>query len=74
VIKRPTREQQKAIVKQWTQAGPELAGVRREELKNWQYDWRTVDALLDAGTRGARSRNTSGLVELQEWLKKLPGS
>jgi hypothetical protein len=64
-VKRPTWEQQKAIVEQWKRAGPELERIRREELRHWVYDWTIVDALLDMGDRFGRSRFPRGMVEMQ---------
>jgi hypothetical protein len=67
-----TKAQQKQIVKQWGRAGRELERIHRRELREWTYDWTTVDALLDAGTRtGGAPRPTSGLVEWQRWMAKL---
>lgn len=66
-----TKEQMRQVVQQWKAAGPELERIRREELRNWKYDWRVVDALLDMGARLKVSRPTSGLVEMQYWFRKL---
>lgn len=70
-MKRLKRKQQKAVVTQWKRAAPALAQARDEELQQWQYDWTTVDALLDVGDRFRRTRPTSGLVEMQKWFMKL---
>ena len=70
-MKYPTREQQKAMIDQWKQAGPELARFRREELRQWVYDWTTVDALLDIGDRFGASRFPHGLIEMQRLFMKL---
>ncbi len=69
-MNRPTRTQQKAIVDQWKRAAPALADARRKELALWQYDWTTVDALLEIGDRFGRSRSTSGLVDMQRLFMK----
>jgi hypothetical protein len=74
-MNRPTRAQQKALVAQWRRAAPALADVRRKELEQWEYDWRTVDALLEIGARSGQSRTTSGLVEMQRlFMKMTPGA
>jgi hypothetical protein len=66
-----TRQQMQKVVEQWKQAGPELERVRKEELRRWQYDYKTVDALLNMGDHFGKSRPTSGLVEMQKWFMKL---
>lgn len=71
-MKRLNRNQQKAVVTQWKRAAPALAKARDEELQQWQYDWKTVDALLDVGDRFGSPRPTSGLVEMQKWFMKSP--
>jgi hypothetical protein len=70
-MKSLTREQMKKVVEQWRQAGPDLTRVRHEELRRWKHDPEVVDALLQIGDRFARSRPTSGLVEMQKWFMKL---
>ena len=67
---RPTLAQQKAVVEQWKRAAPALASARRDELVRWEYDWTTVDALLEMGDRQGRSRPTSGMVEMQRLFMK----
>jgi len=69
-MKRLTKEQQKKVVAQWERAGPELERFHREELRNRQYDWTTVDALLDMGDRFGGSRHPEGLVEMQRLFIK----
>jgi hypothetical protein len=69
-MKRPTKEQQKALVAQWKRAAPALARARDEELRNWKYDWRAVDALLEMGVRFGRAKPASGLVEMQRLFMK----
>jgi hypothetical protein len=62
------------FVEQWQRLGPELEKIRRRELKAVS----TPQALQNlAGTyadcrRRFKPKPTSGLVELQAWLKKLP--
>jgi hypothetical protein len=69
-MKRLTRDQQRAVLDQWRRAGPELERFRYEELRNWVYDWKVVDALLDIGARTAKPTTSSGLVELQRLFMK----
>ena len=69
-MNRPTKAQQKAVVEQWRRAAPALEAARRNELANWQYDWTTVDALLEVGDRVGRTRSTSGLAEMQRFFMK----
>jgi len=70
-MKKPTRQEEKAIVEQWKRAGPELARFRRKELRESAYDWTRVDALLDIGDRFGQSRFPDGLVEMQRLFMKL---
>ncbi|MDA0323616.1 MAG: hypothetical protein O2923_13005 [Verrucomicrobia bacterium] len=69
-MNRPTKAQQKAVVEQWRRAAPALAEARRKELARWQYDWTTVDALLEMGDRCGETRPTSGLIEMQRLFMK----
>ncbi|MCX7591243.1 MAG: hypothetical protein N2255_06395 [Kiritimatiellae bacterium] len=66
-----TKEQMKQVVHQWESAGPFLERLRWERLRQWQYDWREVDALLGMADRFGRSRPTSGLIEMQRLFKLL---
>jgi hypothetical protein len=71
-LKRPTRQEQKAIVEQWKQAAPALQQARDEELQRKPYDWTTVDALLDIGANAPfEEEEPNGLVEMQRWFLKL---
>ncbi|MFH1108354.1 MAG: hypothetical protein V1790_04030 [Planctomycetota bacterium] len=70
-MKTLSRAEMRQVVAQWQKAGPELERIRRERLRQWQYDWRDVDALLAAGDRFGAPRTTSGLVEMQRRLKIL---
>ena len=68
-MKRLTREQQKAVVEQWKRAAPALAQARDDELRQWQYDPVTVDALLEIGANSPRGEEEpNGLVEMQRWF------
>lgn len=67
----PTREEQRKLVLQWEETGPELERLRREALRDMPYNWEDVDALLELGVQsGMPSRTTSGLVEMQYWFMK----
>jgi len=63
-VKRPTIEEQRALVKQWKSTGDELDRMRREALRNLPFNWKDVDALLVLG-EGQPSRTSSGLEEQQ---------
>lgn len=70
-MKTPTKEQQRALVRIWETAGPELERIRREELRGKPYRWQDVDALLDMGDHyDGPPRQTSGLVEMQRLFIK----
>ena len=66
-----SRQGWERFVRQWREAGPELAGIRRNELRSRAYDAGAVDAVLQVGDALGRSRTSRGLIELQRWLKKL---
>ena len=66
-----TRQDWERFVRQWREAGPELAGIRRNELRSRGHDAEAVDAVLQIGDAHGRSRTSRGLIELQRWLKKL---
>lgn len=67
----PTREQQKALVRQWEKTGVELERLRKQALKGKPYDWTEVDALLEIGDLGNfPHRTSSGLVEMQHQFMK----
>ncbi len=60
-------------VETWKQAGPELAAIRREEIRvadNVQ-SLAALETLFNQATRTAGPRETSGLVEMQRFLSKL---
>jgi hypothetical protein len=70
------REALRRSVKTWQEAGPELDAVRRKEIR--EADNLKVLAILEGAfnhaLRTLPPRTTSGLVELHEWLAKLPRS
>ena len=67
----PSKEQQRALVRQWEEAGPELERIRREALRGLPYRWEDVDALLEMGDHyDGPPRRTSGLVEMQRLFMK----
>jgi hypothetical protein len=60
-------------VETWKQAGPELAAIRRQELRETD-NVRAVEqmgALFNHATRSQPPRESSGLVEMQRLLAKL---
>ena len=61
-------------VETWKEAGPELEAIRLKELR--EADNLQVLAVLEGAfnhaLRTLPPRPTSGLVELHEWLAKLP--
>ncbi|MBI2190936.1 MAG: hypothetical protein HYU36_02990 [Planctomycetes bacterium] len=65
-----TRVQMKQVVQQWKRAGPELERIRREALERLEYDWESVDDLLDMADKFSRPRSTTGMVEMQKWFMK----
>ena len=81
-MKRPTIEEQRALVRQWKETGRMLEQLRDEKLRGKPYDWEEVDALLSLGeSYDGPPRLTSGLQEQQrrfmklapDWYKKLRG-
>ena len=56
------------IVRQWSNAAPELERVRREELRAYVYDGKSVDAMLEFGLRHAQPREGCGLVVMQRYF------
>ena len=61
-------------VRTWKEAGPRLEAIRRREIA--EADNLKVLALLEGAfnhaLRSLPPRESSGLVELQKWLAKLP--
>jgi len=67
----PTREEQRRLVRQWTETGRELERLRREALHDMPYSWTDVDTLLELGDRyDGPPRLTSGLVDMQDLFRK----
>ena len=62
----------KEWVEHWRHLGPILEEIRREELRNFNYEEQLpiIDALLQLGLDYAVPRPTSGLVELERLLAK----
>lgn len=69
-MNRPTLEQERLIVKQWQAAGPALERQRDAELRSRQYDWSTVDALLEIGSLFGRPQLAEGMVEMQRLFRR----
>jgi hypothetical protein len=68
------REAMRRWVETWQLAGPELEAIRRKEIR--EADNLKVLAILEGAfnhaLRTLPPRPTSGLVDLHEWLAKLP--
>jgi hypothetical protein len=68
------REAMRRWVEAWKLAGPELEAIRRKEIR--EADNVQVLAILEGAfnhaLRTLPPRATSGLVELHEWLARLP--
>lgn len=62
----------KEWVEHWRRLGPILEEIRREELRNFNYEEQLpiIDALLQLGLDHAVPRSTSGLMELERLLAK----
>jgi len=69
-MNRVQQETSRLVVRQWRSAAPELERVRCEELRDYVYDWMSVDAMLDFGLRHAQPREGCGLVEMQRFFMK----
>lgn len=67
----PTREEQRALVRQREATGRELERIRREALRGMPYNWKDVTALLSIGDAWqCPPRTESGLVEMQYWFMR----
>jgi hypothetical protein len=68
------REMMRRWVEAWKEAGPALEAIRRREVR--EADNLKVLAMLEGAfnqaLRTMPPRPSSGLVEMQEWLAKLP--
>ena len=64
----------KRWVENWKAAGPELERLRREEIRSadTQKSIQLFDLAFKAALRNTPSRESSGLVEFQRLLKRLP--
>jgi len=67
-LKAKTRE----FVERWHRAGPLLEKIRYRELRQMtqRERQRAIQAVLEVGSRFARPRKTSGLVEFQRLLAR----
>jgi len=68
------REAMRRWVETWKEAGPELEAIRRREVKELDT-LQTIACLEHAfnyAVRNVPADPASGLVELHEWLAKLP--
>lgn len=66
------KDQYRRYVEGWNRAGPELERIRREELRalDTRKEVGGMDALVDIALRFGAPRETSGLVEMQQWFMK----
>lgn len=72
-MKRPTRDEQRQLVKQWAETGRLLDAMRLERLRGMPHDPAHVDAVLQlADSYTGPPRTTSGLVEMQRLFMKHP--
>ncbi len=63
------RSESEKIVNQWKSASEALNRVKNQELQNTEYDYETVDAMLDLGLKFSSIRVSSGLVEMQRFFR-----
>jgi hypothetical protein len=63
----------KTFVEHWRELGPELELIRRRELQNISTPQalRNLAGAFEDCRRRFRPQPTSGLIQLQEWFKKL---
>jgi len=67
-----TPEQWRQFAATWERAGKALEDIERRELKNWKYDARVVDALLERGANAPYvEEEPNGLVEMQRLFMKM---
>jgi hypothetical protein len=64
----------RAWVRNWQLLGPELDRMRREDIRraNTKESIKLFDLAFKAALRNMPPRTTSGLVEYQRLLRKLP--
>lgn len=69
-----TRDEARAYVEHWKRVGPILEEVRRQELRNYRIEDNVnqIHGLMALGGQLARHRPTSGLVDLQRLLHRIP--
>ncbi len=63
------RSESEKIVTQWKYATEALERVKNQELQNTEYDYETVDAMLELGLKFSSLRVSSGLVEMQRFFR-----
>lgn len=63
------RSESEKIVNQWKYATEALERVKNQELQNTEYDYETVDAMLELGLKFSSLRASSGLVEMQRFFR-----
>lgn len=64
----------RAWVRNWEVLGPKLERLRRESIRsaNTQESIKLFDLAFKAALRNTPPRTTSGLIEFQRLLRKLP--
>jgi len=64
----------RAWVRNWEVVGPKLEQMRREDIRraNTQDSIRLFDLAFKSALQNTPPRDSSGLVELQRLLRKLP--
>jgi hypothetical protein len=63
----------KKWVETWKRAGPILEEIRKDELRNFDYqkNKQIIDEMLQWAIDHAKPRLSSGLVEQQRWFMKM---
>ena len=65
-MKKPSIEEQRALVKRWDALGPELDRIRRDALRGMSFDPKAVEELLSLGEGyDGPPRFAEGMVEMQ---------
>lgn len=65
-MKKPSIEEQRALVKRWDTLGPELERIRRDALRGMPFDPKAVEELLSLGEQyDGPPRFAEGMVEMQ---------
>lgn len=67
------KKQMKQWIKTWEKAGKALEEVRRQEIRktNTQESISILGDVFEYALLNEKPKETSGLVELQSWLKRM---